>query len=106
MKLIVALSTVDSCFAAVCLVEYSLRKGFNWITWTPFYMTIWPVFILPMQNITYSMSLFVTLAIAIERYYKNKHFLMNIKLTNFSFYCYICFIYFIIGIWQYVIPFL
>ena len=71
IKLIVALSTVDSCFAAVCLVEYSLRKGFNWITWNPFYMTIWPVFILPMQNITYSMSLFVTIAIAIERYYQN-----------------------------------
>ena len=88
MKLIVALSTVDSCFAAVCLVEYSLRKGFNWITWTPFYMTIWPVFILPMQNITYSMSLFVTLAIAIERYYKNKQFLMKIetaKITIFLF---------------------
>ena len=84
MKLIVALSTVDSCFAAVCLVEYSLRKGFNWITWTPFYMTIWPVFILPMQNITYSMSLFVTLAIAIERYYKKINcFLSTLKL-NYS----------------------
>ena len=66
-KLIVALSTVDSVFAAICVVEYSLRKGFKWITWTTFYMTIWPKIIVPMQNIAYSMSLFVTLAIAIER---------------------------------------
>ena len=68
-QLIVALAAVDSIFAGICLVEYSLKKGFHLITWTtPMYVSIWPQFIHPLQNTAYSMSLFVTLAIAIERY--------------------------------------
>ena len=68
MQLIVALAVVDSLFACFCLLEYSLKKGFRLITWTtPVYVVLWPTLVLPLQNITYSMSLFVTLAIAIER---------------------------------------
>ena len=78
-KLIVALAAVDSIFAGICLVEYSLKKGFRPITWTtPVYISMWPQFIYPLQNTAYSMSIFVTLAIAIERYVYQSLFLNGI----------------------------
>lgn len=67
-QLIVALAAVDSLFVALCLIEYTLKKGLKLITYTtPVYVNLWPIFIYPFHNITYSVSLFVTLAIAIER---------------------------------------
>ena len=43
-------------------------KGFGVITWTtPVYVDLWPKGIFPLMNITFSASLNITLAIAIER---------------------------------------
>ena len=58
----------DTLFNVFSIVEYSLKKGFGLINYeTPIYVNLWPKFIYPSQNITYSASLFITLAIAIER---------------------------------------
>ena len=67
-QLIVTLCCFDTLFNVFSIVEYSLKKGFGLITYeTPIYVNLWPKFIYPLQNITYSASLFITLAIAIER---------------------------------------
>lgn len=68
-QLIVVLACVDSIFAAFSVLNYSIQKAFKVIQYTtPYYVHIWPVIVYPLQNITYSVTQFVTLAIAIERY--------------------------------------
>ena len=58
----------DSLFVAFSLLEYGLKKGFKLINYsTPIYVNIWPKLIYPLHNVAYSVSLFVTLAIAMER---------------------------------------
>jgi hypothetical protein len=43
-------------------------QGFNLITYsTPVYVNLWPKGIYPIMNVTFSASLCITLAIAIER---------------------------------------
>ena len=67
-QLIVTLCCFDTLLNVFSILEYSLKKGFALITYeTPIYVNLWPKFIYPAQNITYSASLFITLAIAIER---------------------------------------
>jgi hypothetical protein len=58
----------DSIFVGFSMLEYGLKKGFKLITYTtPIYVNIWPKVIYPLHNVAYSVSLFVTLAIAMER---------------------------------------
>ena len=58
----------DSIFVTMSMIEYGLKKGFKVITYTtPIYVNIWPKVIYPLHNVAYSTSLFITLAIAIER---------------------------------------
>lgn len=62
------LCIIDSLFAGFSLLEYGLKKGFKLLTYTtPGYVNMWPQFVYPVHNIVYSLSIFVTLAIAIER---------------------------------------
>ena len=62
------LCVFDSLFSALSVLEHGLKKGFGVITYTtPVYVNLWPKLVYPMLNIAYSLSLFVTLAIAIER---------------------------------------
>ena len=78
-QLIVVLASVDSVFAGLCVINYALKKAFGVITYTsPYFVHLWPVIVYPLHNITYSVSLFVTLAIAIERYYSNNWTSFNI----------------------------
>ena len=59
----------DSLFAGFSLIEYGLKKGFKLILWTtPIYVDIWPKLIYPFHNIANTLSVFVTVAIAIERW--------------------------------------
>ena len=68
-QLIVMLCLFDTLFNGFSVLEYSLKKAFGLITWgTPVYVNLWPKVIYPLQNITYSASLCITLAITIERY--------------------------------------
>ena len=68
-QLIAVLASVDSVFAAFCIINYSLKKGFKLISYTtPIFVNLWPVIVYPLLNITYSVSCFVTCAIAIERW--------------------------------------
>ena len=67
-QLIVTLCVFDTLFNGFSVLEYSLKKAFGLVTWsTPIYVNLWPKVIYPLQNITYSASLCITLAIAIER---------------------------------------
>ena len=67
-QLIVMLCIIDSIFAGFSFIEYGLKKGFKLISYTtPIYVNLWPKVVYPLHNVTYTMSLFVTLAIAIER---------------------------------------
>lgn len=67
-QLIVTLCAFDTMFDALSIVEYSFKKAFGFISYsTPIYVDLWPKFVYPLQNITYSASLCITLAIAIER---------------------------------------
>ena len=67
-KVIVMLCIFDSLFAGFSLIEYGLKKGFKLILWTtPIYVDIWPRLIYPFHNIANTLSVFVTVAIAIER---------------------------------------
>ncbi|XP_059088074.1 FMRFamide receptor-like isoform X2 [Tigriopus californicus] len=68
-QLILVLCAFDTLFNAFSVLEYSLKKAFGLISYsTPIYVILWPKFIYPLQNITYSASLCITMAIAIERY--------------------------------------
>ena len=68
------LCIIDSSFAGLSLIEYGMKKGFKLLTYTtPIYVNIWPTIVYPLHNITYSLSIFITLAIAIERYIQNIH---------------------------------
>ncbi len=70
-QLIVALCVFDSLFCAFAALNYSMKKGLKWIDYdTPVYVNLWPKFVYPLENMTSSASLCVTLAIAIERYVK------------------------------------
>lgn len=67
-QLIVTLCIVDTIFNALSVLEFSLKKGFALISWsTPIYVNLWPKVIFPLHNVTYSASLAITMAIAIER---------------------------------------
>ena len=82
LQLIVMLCVIDSMFAGFSLIEYGLKKGFKLLNYsTPIYVNIWPTLVYPFHNITYSLSIFITLAIAIERYVFSKieigHFLTH-----------------------------
>ena len=67
-QVIVMLCIFDSLFAGFSLIEYGLKKGFKLILWTtPIYVDIWPRLIYPFHNIANTLSVFVTVAIAIER---------------------------------------
>ena len=58
----------DSLGNAFAVFEYSLKESFKLFTWTtPLYVDVWPKVIYPAQNITFSASLCMTLAIAVER---------------------------------------
>ncbi len=66
------LCTFDTLFNAISILEYSLKKGFGLISYsTPVYVNLWPKVIYPLQNITYSASLCITMAIAVERSVQN-----------------------------------
>ena len=68
-QVIVMLCIFDSLFAGFSLIEYGLKKGFKLILWTtPIYVDIWPRLIYPFHNIANTLSVFVTVAIAIERW--------------------------------------
>ena len=68
-QLIVMLCIIDSLFAGFSFLEYGLKKGLKLISYTtPIYVNLWPKFLYPLHNITNTLSLFVTLAIAVERY--------------------------------------
>ena len=69
LQLIVMLCIIDSLFAGFSFLEYGLKKGLKLISYTtPIYVNLWPKFLYPLHTITNTLSLFVTLAIAIERY--------------------------------------
>ena len=67
-QLIVMLCIIDSLFAGFSFLEYGLKKGLKLISYTtPVYVNLWPKLVYPLHTITNTLSLFVTLAIAIER---------------------------------------
>ena len=67
-QLIVMLCLSDSLFAGFSLMEYGLRKGLKIIQYTtPIYVNLWPTLVYPLHNVTFTVSLYITLAIAIER---------------------------------------
>ena len=58
----------DSIGNVFAITDFCLKKAFKLISWsTPVYVDIWPKGIYPAQNIVFSASLCMTLAIAIER---------------------------------------
>lgn len=68
-QLFVVLCWLDTLFCGVCVLEYSARKAFALVAYTtPVYVNLWPTVIFPLQNVVYTASLAVTMAIAIERH--------------------------------------
>ncbi|XP_040573069.1 FMRFamide receptor [Lepeophtheirus salmonis] len=83
-QLILALCVTDCFFNVFSLIEYSAKKAFGFISYdTPIYKDLWPKFIYPLHNITFTCSLFITLSVAIERYIAVCHpFLIHHRFQN------------------------
>jgi len=68
--LLIVLACLDNLFLVFCLLDYSLARVFHW----PFsntgemYALLFPKFLYPLNNITLSCSIFITVTIAFERY--------------------------------------
>ena len=63
--LLVALISMDSCFLFFSIIE-SFRRGFKILTWL--HVMLFPHLIFPMQSISVTSSIYMTVGIAFERY--------------------------------------
>eukprot|EP00093_Oithona_nana_P011486 11486.XXX_567098_570577_1 [CDS] Oithona nana genome sequencing. len=65
-QLLIALSTMDSVFIILAIIDYSFSRAFQWSSQVFTYL--FPYLIYPLNSITFCASIFTTVALAFERH--------------------------------------
>ncbi|CAB4067152.1 unnamed protein product [Lepeophtheirus salmonis] len=65
-QLLITLSCLDTGFIFFALLDYSMARAYKWRT--SFYILLFPYFVYPFHQISFCASIFVTIALAYERY--------------------------------------